>query len=207
MKNVKKFHRRRIEELRDHKPRWVLKVTTLRRKVINMLSGQFSKIDYTCLSWFSCLFSFWHCSFAQWHIVSNMCVLWQMKYKYTHFSFKFWTMYICGDKLDISIHITPVFCMLLLCKHWSFLEQFLCIMIFCHVHMITFRCNLPSCTILILSFFFSIYVMSVFFVGVLCQVCVTLFVYLKIKQVHIGKIFILYNPLAKTMSNLYLGCL
>ena len=39
MKNVKKFHRRRIEELKDHKPRQVLKVTTLRRKLINMLSG------------------------------------------------------------------------------------------------------------------------------------------------------------------------
>ena len=80
-------------------------------------------------------------------------------------------------------------------------------MIFFDMHMIAFRCNLISCTIFMLSFFFSIHVMSMFFVGFLCQVCVTLFVYLKINQVYIGKIFILYNPVAKTMANLYLGCL
>ena len=45
-------------------PRQALRVMMLSRKVINMLSGQFSKIDYACLSWFSCLFIFQHCSFA-----------------------------------------------------------------------------------------------------------------------------------------------
>ena len=89
-------------------------------------------------------------------------------------------MFICGDKWDINIHITPVFSILLWLKSWSFLGQLLCIIIFCVMHIIAFRCNWISCTIFMLSFFFSIHVMSMFFVGFLCRVYVTLFVYMSI---------------------------
>ena len=70
--------------------------------------------------------------------------------------------------------------------------------------MIAFRCNFISCTIFsaVVSFLDSCYV-NLFHWFSVSSMCNTICLFEHKNQVYIGKIFIAYNPVVKTMADLF----